>query len=328
MTVHKSVEVTSAKTGKLSVGIEMARQKARGMFRVGREIKKRLIRSQTASCYQSTFVGVCDTGTRPVIPEPRAARPAQAGRALRILAAIVVGGGSIAALAMPAYAATTVVVSGAVRDGSGAGLANVAVSATIPPSNVVATDLTAGDGTYSLSVPSGTALNLSFNPPASDSLGQGQVLGRVFTTDTSLDIVLVPSAVSRMSGVVRDSAGNPVGGEQVALVVAGTSTTVAGSTTGGNGAYSLQATPGQYQLWVDNNQVWGNDRSTVSHFNVKSQPFNLTGSLVQDLTIPYVSYDVSVVDGSGAPVVGASVTMPAVKPASFDLFPGNSACLL
>lgn len=128
-----------------------------------------------------------------------------------------------------------------------------------------------------------------------------------------------------MSGVVRDSAGNPVGGEQVALVVAGTSTTVAGSTTGGNGAYSLQATPGQYQLWVDNNQVWGNDRSTVSHFNVKSQPFNLTGSLVQDLTIPYVSYDVSVVDGSGAPVVGASVTMPAVKPASFDLFPGNSA---
>jgi hypothetical protein len=153
----------------------------------------------------------------------------------------------LAALALGATNASAATLFGTVstqRPGLApppAGGASVAVfdSSTQAAIALTATGL---DGTYSLTVPSGT-FDVRFEPAPGDLFEAATVRGVEVGVARKLDVVLVPAGVVRLSGAVSGSDG-PVAGASLAWGGAS-------SFSGSDGSFSLAAAPGSHVLLVD-----------------------------------------------------------------------------
>jgi fibronectin type 3 domain-containing protein len=244
---------------------------------------------------------------------------------LTVVMAMVV---ALAALGVPgtALAVGSVRLAGSVTDQSGAGVTNVAVTATAPGGSAVlfGPSLTAANGAYTLDVDPGT-YDIRFvpsggglNPITSNSLN--------LLTDQTLNVQLTPPT-HVLSGVLRDGSGVPVPSMQMVFRLVSTNTSVV-ATTDVNGRYSATVSGGVYYLA----QVNGNAPATVGSINVINRlgaggmpQYDVTNvDLVQDFVLPTTTLTVTVKDGFGNPVSNAPVSISSSPNSGFVLAGGVS----
>ena len=149
-------------------------------------------------------------------------------------------------------------------------------------------------------------------------------------------------AVNTFSGVLRDRDGNPLAGQQISLQG---SPFGAGDQTGSDGSFTIHAAPGTYTLAVFAMGIMpmpgAPPPAAPTFYSVSGPQIDLSnGDVHQDLTLPTLKLDVSVLDPDGAPVAGAGVGLfqqfaaptPETPPMTtsfintqFDLYPGGHA---
>jgi putative cell wall-binding protein len=211
--------------------------------------------------------------------------------------AIGVGGGDITGKDIQLPAAQ--VISGTVTDSGSASVAGITVSAGL------ATTMTNGSGTYSLSVPPGS-YQVTFQDPT-NALPSGYYSTGGLTTSvagaTPVDVnagdapntnVQLPAGVA-VTGSVTGAGGAALNGINVWLIPAGATDPLSIGTTSGSGTYSIVAAPGSFILkLVDVTGAYsaGFYRSTV------------VGGFTKDMTAA------SAVSVAGLPVGLNTVQMP------------------
>ena len=178
---------------------------------------------------------------------------------------------------------------------------------------VVGTDAA---GAFSTSVPDGTyTVTLAVPDPVGATATVPDVVVRGAT-----DLVLVarrarPAPVT-VSGSLRDRHGVPLPGALVELINA------AGRTvTDGAGRFSMSVRPGTYAFFASLRRSPGTD--LPDEMTVADNALVIAGDRVLDLTIPTRDLNVSVTDGTGQGVGGATVRASAFGTA--DLAPGFTA---
>jgi hypothetical protein len=155
------------------------------------------------------------------------------------------------------------------------------------------------------------------------------------TGDRSITVHL--GGTHTFSGTLRDRDGHPLANQQVAL--SGDPFSV-GATTASDGTFTMHAAPGVYTLNLAGNN-FGSSALAPSSYNVSGPQVDLTnGDVHQDLTLPTVTVDVTVLDDSGSRISGAFVSvqqeqasgMPGMPPfitgspsATVELYPGATA---
>jgi hypothetical protein len=127
------------------------------------------------------------------------------------------------------------------------------------------------------------------------------------------------------SGVLRDENGAPVPNATVFLTGPNGA---AQQATAADGSFNLSAPVGSYQLcigWQRYTCITYPSPSPTGFPNsfsgATTSSFNLTGNLVQDLTVPNRIVTVHVVDSNGNPITGATPTVNATN-TSFTVAPG------
>ncbi len=107
-----------------------------------------------------------------------------------------------------------------------------------------------------------------------------------------------------LEGIIRDSDSNPVSDLNINLFG-----TMNPSRTFSNseGYYSLKNEPETYGLFLQS-LSHNNFPNFPNHFNLLSSSLHLTSNTVQDLTIPNISLDVTVIDQKGNPINDSTIT--------------------
>jgi len=172
-----------------------------------------------------------------------------------------------------------------------------------PGGAVVAATDTLPDGSYSVTVPSGT-YDVTFSPPLGSAYEPVTDHDEKVAATKTLNVVLVsPQVASSFSGVLRDSTGQPISGAWIELY---NSSSSAYAVTAVNGAFTVSVPNGHYRI-----EMRGNLASTAS---LSQQAFYLAssvtiaGALRAQLTLPPVhTLAVTTVDSENNPVSGVSV---------------------
>jgi len=142
------------------------------------------------------------------------------------------------------------VISGTVRDKLGNPIPNVLIVAQDALTEIdVASATSNATGAYIMTVPPST-YNLIVTPPPESEFGSTTITNIEVTTDTLIDIVLVPIVPTvTFSGEVLDRDGNPVPNQNVGVY----SPDVGrgwGATTNDQGLFSMQVPIGNYSLGI------------------------------------------------------------------------------
>jgi hypothetical protein len=240
-------------------------------------------------------------------------------------AAVTVLGVVVLAFANAA-AATNFALAGQVRDAFGTPVAQTEVEVIEPATGTTVAGTTAGaDGRYSLSVAEGT-YDVRFTPPATSGFDAVTVADVTVTGDTVLNVVLVRTGHALFSGVLRDRVGAPVPLQLVQLngVNGGPSFR---DKTDADGSFAISATPGTYGLSIvtDSSSFESVPNAPRDYF-LEGPLIELTGNRTQDLTLPTIYVDVTVLDPAGNPVPNAQVDFADGVDASraIELFPGGT----
>ena len=253
----------------------------------------------------------------------------------RWLAAIAVAVGLTLAGAVspvPAFAADSA-ITGVVQDTSGTPQSGVTVNVLDPATaGQVASTTTAGDGSFSVSVSSGT-YSVQFFPPSSYGL-QSYLATGVTTGSAALTIILKSAVVVQVQGKVTDSQGNVYPGTGRTSVVTLFSPLNQGSQVraDGSGGYSVS-------LFADQNFTANasvgtpGDATIMDFYNLPVG--TLDHSQTYDLTLPTARLTVSVRDASGNPITGGRLlfdtstisALPGLPGASADTYTNPSAAL-
>jgi PKD repeat protein len=208
-------------------------------------------------------------------------------------------------------------LSGRVTDGTGAAIAGASVTVIDPGSgSSVGSATTAASGEYVVSVAGGT-YNVRVTPPAGSGFGESTIFGVVVSSNTILNIVLVPSGSGRFSGTLRDREGNPVPNQLVRLMGPSEHSV----TTAADGSFSLTVAPNTYSLGVRRNGTAAG-ANIPDNFDLFGPSIALSGDRRQDLTLANVYLTVTVRDPAGNPVSGAGVSVGCTS-TNFELFPGG-----
>jgi len=160
-------------------------------------------------------------------------------------------------------------------------------------------------------------------PPAGrQDLASTSVPSRSFAEGTIINVVMPGRSPVHLSGVVRDGSGVPVVGEQVsAYDAAGSGESVV---TDVSGRFDLLVAPGSYSIELrgtDSTRIQGNQ--VVGHQISMNTAVAVWRDVDLSLQLPIMKRTVRVVDGSGQPLVGASVYLTANgQRAFFDVVPG------
>jgi hypothetical protein len=226
-------------------------------------------------------------------------------------------------LGLPAWA-STFSVTGRVSTASGDGIAGAALDLRVAgQSAVVATSTTDVAGDFAFGAVDEGSYDVTVTPPTESGFRPTTVRSLVVDGDETLNVVLVDSGSSTLSGVVRGRGGVPLTGVDVSLSGPGGGS----GRSAGDGSYSvLVSPPGIYTLSVTRGV---NDQSLPFVFRVGGEEVDLSqGSVVADVTVPLLSSEVEVLGPDGAPVVGAQVETRLVEPAPVDLVPGGSTSVV
>jgi hypothetical protein len=224
---------------------------------------------------------------------------------------------SIALLVQITAAAATFQLSGSVKDYVGNPIAGTAVDVIdqITSATVVSTT-TDSNGSYAVLLPEGT-YDIEVTPPASSGFRSSTIPDVSITSDTVLDIVLVPVGNVLFSGVLRDRDGTPVPDVRIILNDGGSTYTAA------DGSFSIAVIPGSYRLDLESSGTSDPTR-LPSRFSLQGPVIDLSTDRVQDLTLPNVVLSITVLDPLGNPVPNTDVNL-GTNAASFELFPGGLA---
>jgi hypothetical protein len=183
-------------------------------------------------------------------------------------------------------------------------------------------------------------LRVSASPPFGNPFAPGTTEIGSVTADSSATVRL--RGTNTFSGVLRDRDGNPLAGQQISLQG---SPFGAGDQTGSDGSFTIHAAPGTYTLAVFAMGIMpmpgAPPPAAPTFYSVSGPQIDLSnGDVHQDLTLPTLKLDVSVLDPDGAPVAGAGVGLfqqfaaptPETPPMTtsfintqFDLYPGGHA---
>ncbi|MDQ3814311.1 MAG: carboxypeptidase regulatory-like domain-containing protein [Armatimonadota bacterium] len=209
-------------------------------------------------------------------------------------------------------AATTFAVSGAVRNTSGAGIANVRI--TISGNGVNSSTLTGADGTYTFNVPNGT---YTIKPVSTTSpvlfFEPAQTAVNVNSADRpNINFIARPGFV--VSGRVLNAGNNGVSGVNI-LRSTSSGANVVAATTDANGAYSFIVPAGTYRLTpslsgrgftpafrdvtVTNANVTGQDFKLNEGFTVTGRVTTSAGAGVAGVTIKLDGAPATTTDSAG-----------------------------
>jgi hypothetical protein len=206
-------------------------------------------------------------------------------------------------------------VSGQASGSPPAPIAGAGISVLDPVSGeIVATATTSLTGDYSVTV-APAVYDVRFDPAPGQLLGATTARGVDLGTDQVLDVVLIPTGLVRVSGVVRDASGLPVAGATVSLPGGG-------GVTGADGSYSVTATPGTgRRLTVGGTGLPG----LPSSWSLVSSTFTLQGDTTRDVALPpAVEVKVRVVGDDDSPLEGVEVRLPTyARSGTFGDLTGN-----
>jgi hypothetical protein len=154
----------------------------------------------------------------------------------------------------------------------------------------------------------GPATGGRVKPPSSSGYGEAGFNIPDLPTDTT--ITVRPPRTVRVSGVLKDAAGNPLGGVDVGMQGGGS---YLGTKTDTDGAFSFRAAPGSYAFSAS-----GVGGGPVQLFQFHTPSFNVTQDETRDIVLPpTVVLRVRVLDASSNPLPNTKVYVP--------LPPGSSA---
>jgi hypothetical protein len=227
-------------------------------------------------------------------------------------------------IAGPASAASAFTISGQVTShGASKGVANTEVAITeAGTSNLVAIPVTTNsEGSYSVSVPSGT-YDITFTPPMGSGFATAHVSSYSATKSSELNVVLVPALTTvTWSGVLRGTKGTPlanIGIRSFGNGFEGRTTTTA------NGSFSLKLVAGE----TNGISVEGSRPSGISQ-EVAPQSITFGGSLTtgstnieQDLALPLTDLTVKTIGPGGNAIPEVRVIMPSNTQMSSEPFAG------
>lgn len=227
---------------------------------------------------------------------------------VRILVAVLlllsIGG----ATATRAVGATTYQVSGKVTDQSANPIVGATVAAIDPASSTtVASTTTDSNGSYTLSVASGT-YNVQVTPPSGSGFQTSTVNNQTISANTTLNVVLVPAGAVTLSGRVLDEQGNGIPGQTVSLYPAGGGSGL-NSITDSTGRYSFQVAAGNYTIQLGtNNPATVNAPQNYYLQGPSGPPISLTQDTTLDLTLPAKRVQVHVQDAAGNAIANTHIT--------------------
>ena len=211
---------------------------------------------------------------------------------------------AVTLLVTTAHAAT---LAGVVRDTGGAGIDGVLIEVIDPgPQTVVASDVTAVDGTYATPLfPDGT-YDVRATPPVGPFEGT-TIPGVAAAGATPLDIVLVvaPGANVVFDGVITNGVGTPLTGQCVRMFG---DANPPQQCTGATGEFSFTVPVGTYGLFIEGNVVENGPAPeyTQTFWRLFSNNFAVTAPTTVDLVIPTRAVRVRVEDEGGVEVPNAT----------------------
>jgi protocatechuate 3,4-dioxygenase beta subunit len=139
--------------------------------------------------------------------------------------------------------------------------------------------------------------------PPSGSLFQSTTVSNILASSDTNFTVTLPQPVT-LSGHVYDALGNPVSNQTVSLQISGSS--LARATTNTYGSYSLQASPGIYNLVINaNSNPFSVD--LPQSYDVFKSNYSLTQNSILDITIPVKKVTIHVEDALGNSLNGAGI---------------------
>ena len=182
-----------------------------------------------------------------------------------------------------------------------------------------ATTETAGDGSYSVSVPPST-YDIQVNPPPQGPWLSQTLFGVSLMSDTTLDIVLVPGGTVTFSGQLLDRDGAPVAGQVVVLSGTQPGQPSGSDQTDAGGNFSIAVAPGDYRLRLHDSADVPN---APRYFNLSDGVLSLTEDTSMTITLQNIYLSGKVVDPDGLPVPNTYVDTPYFS-TSFGSFSGDS----
>jgi hypothetical protein len=242
----------------------------------------------------------------------------------RSLAAIAVAlGVTLAGVtsAAPAFAASSS-ISGLVEDASGAAQVNVVVNIIAPDSaSTITSTKTADDGSFSVSVNSGT-YDVQLIPPSSTGL-QSYLATGVSTDSAPLTVILKTAAVVQVTGALTDGRGDAVTSAEAAEVEF--------MSPLNPGSPVLPGASGNYSVSLFGDQNFTATASFLAPgsgaaLNFEGLPVGtLDHSQAYNLTLPTAQLSVSVRDANGGVITGGKFEFGFSQISPLPGLPGSSA---
>jgi hypothetical protein len=207
-------------------------------------------------------------------------------------------------------------ISGIVRDKLGNPIPNVLIVAQDAVTEIdVASATSNTTGTYSMTVPSGT-YNLIVTPPPESGFAPTTISNIEVTTDSVIDIVLVPAETVTFSGKLVDRDSNPIPNQRVILSSAAVHEKE--DMTDDEGFFSIQVPLDTYSLTL---YAGGHALNVPSWFWL-GKGINLTQDTFVTFTLQNRYLSGKVVDPYGNPVSNVSIVVEWGSTA-FDGFSGS-----
>ncbi|HSW97792.1 MAG TPA: malectin domain-containing carbohydrate-binding protein [Candidatus Saccharimonadales bacterium] len=141
-------------------------------------------------------------------------------------------------------------------------------------------------------------------PPNGSTFVTTTSTGNQITTDTTKTITMQQPVT--LSGHMYDALGNALSNQFIFLKNS-SNNTVAATSTDANGVYSLQAAPGTYTLFMNNN-VTNDPQNVAGTYSVRVNSFSLTQNKTLDITLPMKKITMHVQDIGGSGISGVQLT--------------------
>ncbi len=195
---------------------------------------------------------------------------------------------------------------------NGGALADVHITLSDPQGGVESqTNVSNANGVYEFDVDPGS-YKLEVQPPASSGFGDLTINGvQVDTAGTLRDIFMIAQS-NTLSGTVTMSDGRVVAGARI-TVYAQSDWSYPGLltiTTDEQGFYSTELVPGSYgmKVYIHTSDYGSWDTAIGSYENKRhAENIDLSADAVEDIVLPYVSFEGRTLDSNGLPVSGVEV---------------------
>ena len=180
-------------------------------------------------------------------------------------------------------------------------------NSTYPPLTHPFTDAAGNAILWLFPTSNGLSYTICATPPAGTQFATTSLSGVSVTSDCNLSITLVQGIT--ISGTIKDAQGNGLPNQQLNLNSETDGYYSAQTSTDSLGHYSLQVTPGDYQLNISGQQSSTPVGNVPENYSINSNPdLSLSESQNIDITLPVNEVNIHVQDSDGNPQSGVAIT--------------------